>query len=39
MDSDRKNILYHYTDFVALDGILSNSELVELHIAVSVWCE
>lgn len=27
MDADGKNILYHYTDFVAMDGILSNSEL------------
>lgn len=25
--SSNKNILYHYTDFAALDGILSNSEL------------
>lgn len=25
--SSNKNILYHYTDFSALDGILSNSEL------------
>lgn len=25
--SSSKNILYHYTDFAALDGILSNSEL------------
>lgn len=23
----KENILYHYTDFTALDGILSNSEL------------
>ncbi|MCD8217813.1 MAG: hypothetical protein LUD01_07185 [Clostridiales bacterium] len=25
--SSSKDILYHYTDFAALDGILSNSEL------------
>ncbi|MCC8126128.1 MAG: DUF2971 domain-containing protein [Clostridiales bacterium] len=27
MKTDSKDILYHYTDFAALDGILSNSEL------------